>query len=282
MLRARQWLQIRFFSLHVLAQVCKEQCRNSWGGITSNSAPGSLRKWHCKKLTTCLCVPASFLSIRGKVPASALPQGGKQSTYPGALWTKPRTTASIQRSGTHSTNRQHILCQMQSDLVRSVRGGTKTLRISSKAEEKREKYISWAELLQWHSRSAADIKIFTHLIVMAQVESWGEGQKGHVFLRYEHITHVWDDKGASPPIRSAAEWPQKAESSLCCSLTHRKPSELPGQVEHSLCLPWTQTFPRICEMKETEQSKPPGMKQMEAYQDHHQHQPKAAHTPTRP
>lgn len=113
------------------------------------------------RLHTCMHVSASFLSVCGKVPAFALPQGGKQSSYPGALWTKPRTTASIQRSGTHSTKRQHILCQMQSDLVRSVRWGTKTLRISSEAEEKREKYISWAELLQWYSRSAADVKIFT-------------------------------------------------------------------------------------------------------------------------
>lgn len=47
----------------------------------------------------------------------------------------------MQRSGTHSTRRQQILCQMQSDLVRSARRGTKTLRISSEVEErKRGKY----------------------------------------------------------------------------------------------------------------------------------------------
>lgn len=94
-------------------------------------------------------------SICEKIPAFGLDQGGKQSSYPGALCTKPRTTASIHRSGTHSTNRQHILCQMQSDLVRSVRQGTKTLRISSEVEEKIGKYTRWTELVQWYSRSAS-------------------------------------------------------------------------------------------------------------------------------
>lgn len=80
-------------------------------------------------------------AICEKAAAFARDQERKQSSYPGALSTKPRTTASMQRSGTHSTRCQEILCQMQSDLVSSARRGTKTLRISSEVEErKRGKY----------------------------------------------------------------------------------------------------------------------------------------------
>jgi len=43
---------------------------------------------------------------------------------------------------------------MQSDLVRSVRRGTKTLRISSEVEEKTGKYTGWTAPVQQYSRSA--------------------------------------------------------------------------------------------------------------------------------
>lgn len=105
----------------------------------------SLRKQHCKQLPTHTRThqhlpETNSASICEKPPTFPLDQGGKQSSYPGVLCTKPRTTASIQRSGTHSTSRQHILCQIQSDLVRSIRRGTKTPRISSEVEEKTGKY----------------------------------------------------------------------------------------------------------------------------------------------
>lgn len=97
----------------------------------------SFRKWQCKKppiQTPHLSETDSAILVT--IAAFAVDQGKSKSSYLGALCTKARTTASIQRSGTHSTNRQHILCQMQSDLVRSVRRGTKTPRISSEAQEK--------------------------------------------------------------------------------------------------------------------------------------------------
>lgn len=142
------------FSLHVTTQIFKERCRFYPREPSTTLPLGSLRKWHCKKPPT-QTHPHQHLSETNsasfceKIPAFALDQGRKQSSYPGALCTNPRTTASIQRSGTHSTSRQHILCQMQSDLVRSLRRGTKMLRISSEVEEKTGQYTRWTELGQW-------------------------------------------------------------------------------------------------------------------------------------
>lgn len=133
------------FSLHVMTQIFKEWCRFSLRGNNQllHFTPRASQEMVLQKKPP--TQTHTYVSIFQKlilqvfvkkIPAFGLHQGGKQSSYPGALCTKPRTTASIHRSGTHSTNRQHILCQMQSDLVRSVRQGTKTLRISSEVEEK--------------------------------------------------------------------------------------------------------------------------------------------------
>lgn len=138
------------FPLHVMMWILKKWYRFSLRNNHQLSLE-SFRKQQCKKPPT----QTQHLSETDSATICdnsclCCGPGKKQSSYLGALCTKPRTTASIQRSGTHSTNRQHILCQMQSDLVRSVRRGTNTPRISSEAQEKTVNTTHrWAGLVQW-------------------------------------------------------------------------------------------------------------------------------------
>lgn len=141
----------------------------------------SFRKWQCKKPPT----QTEHLSETNSASicdnsSLCCGSGRKQSSYPGALCTKPRTTASIQRSGTHSTNCQHILCQMQSDLVRSVRRGTKTPRISSEVQEKTAK-TQISRLVQWHLRLTWEFQDL-HNMKKIQCTVWSS----KFFLQYKY------------------------------------------------------------------------------------------------